>query len=1024
MQRARPCARDPALLEDLALAGVFPDLVWQHEPVGKAAKATGTRTQLLPGKKSKTRKKLNTLSFPLHAPSTTIRQALFPTGPGSYPSPTLALERPPEFDHRYQYKFHTDGSDRDDWATDTEQQLQDHKRRETGWNTSFPAEYAHGSLHQDFQQTLAYEEQLQRQLDEPLNARPAGAVAGDRQSRVVAGGASEVDSGDSAAQSKERLALLKEVMMREGLLAKLTDLVSASATQGPEFGPERGTELLHLLLQLRDASVQVVQAVATWHASLRSGPRAFCYDGQNYAFKMVSDLNFLAKTKALGQILGVNPARMKRNPFMMPAPIPERDFHFIQSLPWSSTERRFSSDPVERVAAAERYLVWCLFHLADPATIARAEAVASPVRHPNHWENNEPATTTSTWQKRAEKQLQLLSMPLEAPSDRQTHLMDSSWMMKRKGYLPSLSLSPAKTLSDLVDTVHDSGGAAQPTIASRRQDASLSSLQACWNGVVYAASANDLEALGVLERPPHHMVTLVAASVLILLSPSDRIPRDLAWPSCRKMLRSGPTLVDRMTRLEVGTVPPFKLQALVPFLQNAHFQPKVLSELSRAAGVLCAWVLVSLAKAQHQDVAVVTSRSDEDRLDILGELEVEDGFEESQSPAVHESARRPKTPKRVTIGNAEVLFINENEPVTSSYASPRPATSLVRKPSSVLLRTSPWTFHNVTYFVSFFLERTDGDSALSIKLYEPMSSVESQLFVSEDDLAQDFGDRALAAFHSQDYHSLCDLIFSRLDGMLASARDSEGREQQQQQQQRTGSLDDEAPEEPDAVGLLPSQRRSVRPASAAAIDLLEMESDGRDDTADDDGDDDWARERLAPALVDEDDAAIDEEEAAESDRAAQEASVLRIQCASRQRLARDRVASVRLERERVRDASAATIQSGARQQLATREVARVRAESRQDTGLSSLRVGAKGTPRSAHAGVDGDDLAELEEEETAEDDQEAPTGGGLASMEATENESGLLVARAGDSEQRPETVMSYASDQFEDDGLEAEDTYG
>ncbi|TYZ64450.1 hypothetical protein PybrP1_001709 [[Pythium] brassicae (nom. inval.)] len=1015
MQHAHLCARDPALLEDLALAGVFPDIAWQREQAAPVAKATATASAThLRGKRSK-KKKLNTLSFPLHAPSTTIRQALFPTGPGSYPSPTLALQRPPEFE-RHHYKFHT-GSDADDDGA------MDNKRRETGWNTSFPAEYARGSLHQDFQQTLAYQEQLNRQRDESLvmpgNARPdfsrgdTGAVAGDRQRRVV--GDPEADGGDSIAQSKERLALLKEVAIREGLLAKLTSLVH-SAAQRPEFGAERGTELLHLLLQLRDASVHVVQAVANWHASLPSGPSAFCYDGKNYAFKMVSDLNFLAKTKSLGLVLGVNPARMKRNPFMMPAPIPERDFHFVQSLPWSSTERRFSSDPVERVAAAERYLVWCLFHLGDPVVVARSEPAASPARHPNHTESD-PAPT---WQKRAEKQLQMLSMPLEAPSDRQTHLMDSSWMMKRKGYLPSLSLSPAKTLTDLVDTVHDGGGDAQPTIA-RRLNATLA-LQACWNGVVYAASSRELEALGELESPPHHMVTLVAASVLILLSPSDRIPKDMSWPSCRKMLLSGPTLVDRMVHFEVGGVPPFKLKALLPFLQNAHFQPKVLSELSRAAGALCAWVLASLAKAQNQEL--VTSRSDEDRLDILGELEVEDGFDERQSPAaarlrtMHESAHRPKTPKRVTIGTAEVLFINDNQPVASPASRPasRGGTPLARKPSSVLLRTSPWTFHSVTYFVSFFLERAD--AALSIKLYEPMSSVESQIFVSEDDLAQDFGESALEAFQSRDYRSLCDLILSRLDGMLTSARDS-GRDTQQLTGRPHGPADDDSVGEPDP-DLLP--RPSVRAASAAAIDLLEMQGDGSDDVGDEDA---TARERLA--LVDDD----EEELVGESSGSVVEESVLRIQCAARQRMARDRVAHARFEHERTRDASAVKIQSAARLKLAKKEVARMRAEGRQDTGIPAHDLMFRGGANGAAPADDGGDLAEQEEE----DDDAASEAGGVDEREAAAplighfgaevavHEGGLVVARAGDSG-RPETVMSYASDQFEDDDFEAEDDDG
>lgn len=1014
---AHGCTRDPALLEDLALSGAFPDIAWQREQAPGTKKAAAAAAQR---KGTRSKKKLNTLSFPLHAPSTTIRQALFPTGPGSYPSPTMALQHPPEFDRQH-YKFHTGYDDESTWvgAANEQQQQQcaDNKRRETSWNTSFPAEYARGNLHQDFQQTLAYQEQLNRQRNRGEsqgiagNAKPTGmpqfgqaeastAVGGDRRSRAPV--SEEPDCSGANSQSAERLALLKEVAMREGLLAKLTKLVN-SAAQDQDFGTERGNELLHLLLQLRDASVQVMQAVANWHTSLRTGPCTLVLDGKNYVFKMVSDLNFLAKTKSLGKILGVNPARMKRNPFMMPAPIPERDFHFIQSLPWSRTQRQFPSDPVERVATAEKYLVWCLYHLGDP--VAASVEATSPPRHSNHVERD-----AGTWQQRAEKQLQMLSMPLEAPTDRQTHIMDSSRMMKRKGYLPSLSLSPAKTLTDLVDTVHDGGGNAQPTIV-RRLNAAMS-LQASWDGVVYSTSSGALEELGWMETPPHHMVTLVAASVLILLSPSDRIPKDLSWASCRKMLLSGSKLVDRMDRLEVASVPPFKLKALIPFLQNDHFQPRVLCELSRPAGVLCAWVLASLAKAQEQEV--MTSRSDEDRLDLLGELEVEEGFEESQAAAAmppewaEDATSRPKTPKRVTIGNAEVLFINESQPVTS--LSPRPASRpasrgeapLSKKQSSVLLRTSPWTFRGVTYFVSFFLETAE--VALSIKLYEPMSSVESQIFVSEEDLAADFGAKALECFQARDFRSLCDLILSRLDGMLTSSKLS-GREQQ-----ITGRTRDPVVEE-----TIPLS--NDLPMRGAAIDLLEMEGGGRNDERDEH--ENSRREQ--------------EGEAAESIEDVVEESVLRIQCAARQRMARDKVAYVRSERERMRDTSAVKIQSVARQKLAKSEVARMRVENRRGTGIPSRDLVLRGRMKEVEFGggaIDGDDLNLVEQEEE-EEEEEDEGNEGVAAEDGEQEAPAALPPPAGHfgtndkaavekGSERPETVMSYASDQFEDEDVENE----
>ncbi|GAB9466182.1 hypothetical protein Gpo141_00003563 [Globisporangium polare] len=1005
------CATDPRLLEDLALSGAFPDIAWQRQ----AQAPPPSKKQMADArKKGPKKKKLNTLSFPLHAPSTTIRQALFPTGPGSYPSPTMALQQPPQFDSRHhQHKFQ---QQRDDEEGETEM---GNRRRETGWNTSFPAEYTKGNLKGDFQQTLAYQEQLNR-LQSQTDALTGGGGnlgfgrPGDSITHAHAHGG---PSNDCDVQSIEELVLLKEVTMREGLLRKLTNLVK-SATQDQDFGVERGNELLHLLLQLRDASVQVVQAVAHWHVSLRPGPCTFCYDGKNYLLKMVSDLNFLAKTKSLGQILGVNPARMKQNPFMTPAPIPERDFHTIQALSWSHTQRQFASDPVERVADAEKYLVWCLIHLADPS-IGAAHFGSTPptaLAASNYTEKG-----STTWQKRAEKQLQMLSMPLEAPSG-QTHLMDSSPMMKRKGYLPSLALSPPKTLTDLLDTVHSSS---QPTI--ERRVLSFMHLRAHWHGIEFATSSKDLEALGMLESPPHHMVTLVAASILILLSPSDRIPKDLSWTSCRKMLLSGAKLVDRMEHFEVGSVPSFKLKALVPFLQNDHFQPKFLSEFSSAAGALCAWVFASLAKAQNQEMVIATSRSDEDRLDILGELEIENGFEEVQaklqSSALEEQPaplRKSKSAKRVTIGNAEVLFINENQPVSPSSRpvsrGETPSLQQTKKKSSVLLRTSPWNFNSVTYFVSFFLEQAD--TALSIKLYEPMSSVESQIFVTEDDLEEDFGASAFEYFQSRDYRPLCDLILGRLDDMMTGSGELSGRRQETGSVSQRQSMDDANEPEDDTS---PRDLSHQALTTAAAIDLLELDEGYEED--------DNGNEPSDP-IEEAGEAEEEEEGGPETD-----SSVVRIQCAARQRLARGKVRKVRFEKEKKREfarrESAVRIQSLARQNFAKKEVTRRRLKHRRPTGIPSQAMMFQETKVGEHrslAPIPGEEqeIAENGEEEpanfgtTPEDlDQEAmaPPAGHFGDAEDATGRA--TTSAAGDEEkrgaERPETVMSYASDQFEDD---------
>lgn len=744
-------------------------------------------------------------------------------------------------------------------------QQQEYKRREMGWNTSFPAEYAHSPLAKENRQTSGF-------LKQQNNDRAPSRQRNDSR-------------GTTGSLSQEELQLRKHVTLREGLLTKLEDI--ARLAHEPDFGVSKGNELLHLLVQLRDESVLVMAALADWHSAMRTFPNAFWYQQHNYCVKMVSDLNFLANIKSLGQILGVQPIKMVKNPFMMPSPISDRDFSDTRTLSSHQPPRISSSDPLERVAEAEKYLVWCLVHVGSEPSLANVSS--SSLNNSNDSAADHKDFDRRTWQQRAEAQLQVLTMPLEAPQGRNTQVMDSSWMMKRKGFLPSLPLSPAKTLTELMDNVHHN--AAQIPLTNV-----VVWLRAQWEGVEFCANSTDLELLGAMESAPHRIVVLVAASVLILLSPSDRLPKDLSWPSCQKMLSNGVKLVERMKHLVVGSVPAFKWQALTPFLENDHFQPRVLASVSRAASSLCAWVLTALADAQ--ELALVRNRQEEDRRLLLDELELEK--EEPQEllstrPYLSEEELVPVRPtsknKRVSIGNAEVLFINENEPVWGSPRGPHDIsspTSQAKKPQSILLRTSPWTFHSVTYFVSFFLEQDS--TVLSIKLYEPMSSVESQMYVSKDDLQADFGARAVEMFDQQEFRPLCDLILGQLDNVMRGDGMPAPTPRQELKQ-----LDPQPSELGRAL-----QSKEDMDAAIVRIQCVARQHN--------------ARSQLRTLKQ-------------------QEASAVAIQCAARQQLARKQVKHVRFHQQQ-REQRATAIQSKVRQNQAAKQVSHMRLMQRQSTGLA------------------------------------------------------------------------------------------
>ncbi|GMF33810.1 unnamed protein product [Phytophthora lilii] len=1031
----------------------------------------------LPRKRGGRRNKVS--DYPLNSPSTVVRQALFPSGPGSYPSQMTPLHKPQE---GRQQKFVRQPGE--NWAFNTNE----HKLREMGWNTSFPAEYLL-QANKDYKQTLAYSEELRQRQEQQNPCSSSFDVGGGKSptknfsvkggyfprstnfsnttSTATTRGIAEVGS----AQTEEERTLLKNTMLREGLLAKLHDLIKAATPpqsllqphippKEPIFDVSKGTEVLHLLLQLRDVGVLVLESILRWHElRVRLAPMIplapFRFENHNYCAKMLSDLNFLSTIKTLGAVLGVNPSTMKQNPFMMPAPIPERNFQGLREQPWRSL-RLFASNenPVQRVADAEKYLVWCLFNLQDspaPGSTSPARSVYGSSSPSSSSIRKQEQQQKTTWQKRAEKQLELLSMPLESLSG-PTYVQDSSKMMKRRGMLPSLPQSPPKTLRELMESVHLSGGEDE---AYGRGDNNRSKfIRIRWSGEEFSAGATDFEALGALDAPPHHMVTLVAASVLILLSPADQLPKDLSWRSCQKMLRHGKRLIQRVQGFDVTAVPSFKWKALVPFLQNEHFQPKFLAQFSCAASSLCAWVFSVLRAAQQQDyerLGLHTSGGldaggDEDQLVLLSELEVDaaaspETTKDSPTPRDYKEENEALLPplthsrsgKRVSIGNAEVLFINENPPVmstprgssrSSSRYSESPSTSNRKKnltvsslhnsgASNALLRTSPWTYRGVVYFVSFFLQKdkersqqqqeeeeadeTD-DRRLMIKIYEPMSSVESQMSVDTEDLRQDFGEEALVAFQNGQYRTLCDLMLRQLDRMMGTD---------------TGKAAPPTPPQPsqDAAEGVNDNSSSHNPSpyvgdrngeQASAVDLLLQESES-DHGGDVDRPEVPSTEELPSSMPTPCTSTSTELEALE-------ASALRIQCAARQQQAREKVSRVRAQKKEVEamEASALRIQCAARQQQARGKVSRVRAEKQIEAKeASALRIQCAARQKQARHKVNRVRAERQQVEAVPETDDGEHEDPATTAMAAPES--------------RPGTVMSYASDQFEDD-LEARDS--
>ena len=92
-------------------------------------------------------------------------------------------------------------------------------------------------------------------------------------------------------------------------------------------------------------------------------------------------------------------------------------------------------------------------------------------------------------------------------------------------------------------------------------------------------------------NPPSESVVVVAAAVLILLTPGNRIPDDVRWGAFMEVSEDVLSFMSRLESFEPASVPKFKFRALKRFLNRDAFNPTLLAENSRPAAKLCTWLL-------------------------------------------------------------------------------------------------------------------------------------------------------------------------------------------------------------------------------------------------------------------------------------------------------------------------------------------------------------------------------------------------------------------------------------------------
>jgi hypothetical protein len=125
------------------------------------------------------------------------------------------------------------------------------------------------------------------------------------------------------------LKVMKVILIRESLLMSLKHLVERSE----KTNTLNGTNILELLSQIREKTLNYLEALCLWRQSTSSPsstdnfldennnpngqPRIFFWEYQNYTIKLINDLDFLAECPLVINTLHIIPEQFKCNPLML-----------------------------------------------------------------------------------------------------------------------------------------------------------------------------------------------------------------------------------------------------------------------------------------------------------------------------------------------------------------------------------------------------------------------------------------------------------------------------------------------------------------------------------------------------------------------------------------------------------------------------------------------------------------------------------------------------------------------------------
>ena len=205
----------------------------------------------------------------------------------------------------------------------------------------------------------------------------------------------------------------------------------------------------------------------------------------------------------------------------------------------------------------------------------------------------QPRRSNMSWQEQAKAQMKVLAQSLEtsawpenAGTGRMTPLVGKG---KRRKGAPSRGSRRGTAGARSMPQLNPIGEAGMAYVEPVRR-VSGSRREQRRRRPKNALSRPEIVALAAMTNPSPAVV-LVAATVMVLLSPDETVPEDLSWTVIRRRIADVDTFLGSLKKFRGDNIPRFKIRALQPFLCNPNFDPGLLGQPSAAAAALCAWAL-------------------------------------------------------------------------------------------------------------------------------------------------------------------------------------------------------------------------------------------------------------------------------------------------------------------------------------------------------------------------------------------------------------------------------------------------